>query len=114
MENKASIGAGDVVIKLGDTEVVLKPTLQAALTLSAGKGLMPLVRLCQDYDIESIINVIAAGTGKRSKDMNELVFRAGMLELAPKCIRFLHSLANGGQYPEEPKEEDKEVPLAQE
>jgi len=114
MENKAQIGAGDVVINLGGTEVTLKPTLQAALTLSSGKGLMPLVRLCQDYDIETITNVIVAGTGKRSKDMSELIFRSGMIELAPKCIRFLHSLANGGQAPEVAKEEDTEVPLVQE
>lgn len=114
MENKAQIGGGDVVINLGGTEVVLKPTLQAALILSSGKGLMPLVSLCQNYDLETITNVIVAGTGKRSRDLSELIFRAGMLELAPKCIRFLHSLANGGKAIEETKEEAEEIPLVQE
>lgn len=92
-------GAGNVVIKLGDQEVTLRPSLQAAITLSGGRGGMSvLTERCLNLEFAAIQSIIIAGMGgKTSKDLPELIYQAGILDLSAPCIKFLHIVSNGGR-----------------
>lgn len=113
--SKAEMGAGDVLITLGDQEVILKPTLKAATVLSNGQGgITRMVQRCLDFEFDAIHTVILAGLGmKGSKDLFELIYQAGLINLAPHCIQFLHVVANGGRPTgdAEEEEEDEKAPL---
>ena len=96
---QAEMGAGDVVLDLAGQEVILKPTLQAAIALSNGRGgITGMVQRCLDFEFDAIHAVVLAGLGQRgSKDLPELIFKAGLLQVSPACIRFVHIVANGGR-----------------
>lgn len=104
------IGAGDVVVKLGEHELTLRPTLKAAMSLSSQRGgITTLVQRCLDLEFDAIFAVVLAGMeGKNSKDLPELVYSAGMLKLSPICIKFLHIVANGGRPIGDDEEEGEE------
>ena len=93
-------------------EVTLKPTLGAAITLSGGTGgLSRLNQRVADLEFSAIRSVIVAGLGgKGSKDLDELIFKAGLLSLSGACITFIHIVANGGR-PLVDEEEEGETPL---
>lgn len=93
------IGAGDVIVQLGEHEVVLRPTLKAAISLSSQRGgITTMVQRCLDFEFDAIHSVILAGLeGKGSKDLPELVYSAGLINLSAICIKFLHVVANGGR-----------------
>lgn len=95
---KASIGAGNVSITLDDEEVVLRPTLRAAQTLSRqADGLMGAIERVSRFDLDTITSVVALGLDKPTKDVADAVWRTGVSDLAPAAIRFLGILANGGR-----------------
>jgi len=108
--SEPKIGAGDISLSLNEHEIVLHPTLRAATTLSSSQGgITRMVERCLQLEFEAIYAVILAGMGgKQSKDLRELVYAKGMLDLSPICIRFLHILANGGRplTPDEEPESD--------
>lgn len=93
--------AGDVTIQLGSAgEVVLKPSLDAAMTLSAMPGgIVKMVERCMNFEFDAIMKVVVCGIGSNSKDLPQLVYEAGLSELSPQCILFLNVLVNGGKMP---------------
>lgn len=112
---QAEIGAGDIQLTLGENDMVLRPTLKACTTLSSGRGgITDMVQRCLALEMPAIQAVIVAGLGGRmSKDLPELIFREGLLELSAPCIEFLNTVANGGRplgLDAEP--EDGQAPLA--
>lgn len=93
-----NIGDGDVSIFIDGEEYFLKPTLKACISLSNSKGgLTELVRRCADLEFSAIEQVIVAGLGKASKDLQELIFKSGLMTLSSPCITYLHIIANGGK-----------------
>lgn len=110
--SKAEIGAGDVVVELDGHTITLKPTLKAAMALSrVNGGLTALVGKCLAYDFDAIHKIIADGSGINSKDLPDLIFRTGLIELAPPCIRFIHILCNGGRPLTEKEGDSGDAPL---
>lgn len=97
--SQPEIGAGDVVVQLGEHSVTLRPSLKAAITLSGQRGgITTMVQRCLDFEFDAIHTVVLAGLGgENSKDLPELVYSAGIMNLAPICITFLHIVANGGR-----------------
>lgn len=92
------IGIGDIEINLDGETVILRPSLAAAMTLSRmNGGISTLVNKCLGYDFDVILAVVVAGIGRSSKDLPEKVYKTGLIQLAPSCIKFLHVVANGGQ-----------------
>lgn len=105
--SRPEIGAGDIAIELDGEDVVLRPSLKAATSLSRGYGgIVNLINKCGVYDFDTIVAVVTAGLGVQSKDIPDKCWRTGMIELAPMCIRYLHVLANGGRAPAEEGAED--------
>ncbi len=109
---KAEIGSGDVALQLGDNDVVLRPTLKACMSLSNQRGgVTGMVQRCLDFEFDAIHSVIVAGMdGKTSRDLPELIFKTGLIELSSTCIKFLHIVANGGRPLGEVEDEEKEEP----
>lgn len=121
---ESRIGIGDVIITLPDPEngalkeYVLRPTLNAALSISrqAG-GIRGAIDAVLKMDLDVIVRTIQLGLGVQTarllKDLPERVWQAGLTDdqgqLAAKCVEYLHVLANGGK-PIERKEEDTENP----
>ncbi len=107
--------SGDVMINLTDNgEVALKPTLDAAIRLSSAPGgINKMVDRCVNYEFDAILTVVQVGIGENSKDLPGIVFRTGMIELAPSCIEFLHVIANGGRsLSDKPEQKEDGTPLA--
>lgn len=100
--SKASLGAGNVTITLDGQEVILRPTLRAAQTLSKQNGgLMAAVNAVARFDIEVMTSVIALGLDIRKpaeiNDMAEKVYSTGMADLVEPVTQYLSILANGGR-----------------
>ena len=106
--SEANIGAGDIEIELDGKPYTMRPTLKAALALSNVQGgISMMVQRCLNCELDAIVSVISHGLGATSKDLPELVYKTGMLNLNAQCIRFLHVISNGGRPPVE-KEDDSE------
>ena len=114
MSENHELGAGDVPIELeGHGELVLKPTLKAAMALTNGKGGVPaLVDRCLNYELNALVQIISVGIDDNSKDLPEIIYQTGMLKLAPQCIEYLHIIANGGKpVSDETPDEGGDTPL---
>ncbi len=109
------IHSGDVEVVLGDHKLTLKPNLDAAIRLSGlPGGITKMVDRCLNYEFDAILSVITTGIGKSSKDLPQLVFETGMVELSPICIKYLSIIANGGRPMDEEEEGEGEPdPLVQ-
>lgn len=108
------MGLGDVTIELDGEEMVLRPSLKACMTLSrSSNGITSAVQKCLAYDFDTIHQVIAAGLGADSRDLPEKIYRSGLIDLSPKCIRFLHVVANGGKPPADESREETDDPKSQ-
>jgi hypothetical protein len=119
MNDKPAAGPQPVEITLGGETVTLKPTLEAALTLSRmnagiyGPGTIGerLVR----FDLDAYVAVIRAGlglSGNAVRNLDEQVFRAGMVNLTSPLTRFVISLGDPDGKRAEAGEDDAPLSLA--
>lgn len=101
-------GSGNVEIILDGREYVLRPSLDAALTLSRQSGgIRAAIAKVVDLDLDTIVSVIRLGIGreeaKRIKDLDRLIWESGLLdnqgELILRCVDFLSNIARGGRAP---------------
>ena len=96
--NKATIGAGDVSIKLDGEECVLRPSLGAARAASRlNGGIMAAVQAIGQFDFDMVVQVIALGLDRKPSEIEDAVYNTSVAELAPFAITFLTNLANGGR-----------------
>lgn len=97
--SQPEIGAGDVKIELvGHGEVTLRPTLEACRRLSSmDGGIQRMIERCRNLEFPAIHSVIASGLGKDSKDLQDIIYKTGLLSLQAGCIDFLIIVANGGR-----------------
>lgn len=95
--SKTEMGAGDVAITIDGKEYTLKPTLKAAQELSRNNGIGGMVQRCASLELDAIVQVIAAGLGRTSRDLSEKVYSTGVRNVAPAVITFLTNLSNGGR-----------------
>ena len=109
------IGAGDVKIHLeGHGAEVLRPTLDACVKLSSGPGgINKMFERVRNLEFSAILAVIEAGLGKTSKELPNLIYQTGLVNLHVPCSEFLAIISNGGRrFTEEDKEGEKD-PLKQ-
>lgn len=96
--------SGDVSITLNGEEHILRPSLQAATSLSATfGGLSSAFDGLMKRDLGTYQAVVKAGiiTAKNisTKDLHEAVWKAGMTKLSEPLVDFLGLLNNGGRKP---------------
>lgn len=95
-----SIGEGNVTIELGGQEMVLKPSLGAAMAISAlggNRGISEVLQRVVHYDVETVVKVIQAGLGNNARELPDLVYKAGLSVLVPKLVTYITNLTNGGR-----------------
>lgn len=91
----------DVALKLGDKEFTLRPTLKAARMVSTMQGgFAGAFQAIGRFELDAFVTIIAAGTGKKSADIEDDVFRAGVRNLVDPVARFVSILSNGGEDPD--------------
>jgi hypothetical protein len=115
-EVRPAVGAGDIEISLLDSEgnperFVLKPSYQAARTISAQSGgLIGAIERVARLDIEATNQIIQLGIGKDQMPrggmavLSDRVWRTGLSDeeggIAERCIAYLRVLMNGGRAPQ--------------
>lgn len=100
-------GAGDIEIELIGSDKTeykdwLKPSLAACIGLSRNSLGEPrqLADLCLQLNFDAICAVVALGTGQpNDESMQRLVFNTGTIKLFGQCVRFIHTISNGGRPP---------------
>ena len=101
--------SGDITLTLNGEEHTLRPSLQAATSLSATfNGLSQAFDGLTNRNLAVYQAVVKAGiiTAKNisTKDLNEAVWKAGMVKLYSPLVDFLSLLNNGGRKPGEDAE----------
>lgn len=98
---KATLGAGNVDITLDGEPAVLRPSLQAAQSISRQNGgISGAVRAVGQFDFDAIVSVVTLGlgvTGAEAKEIPNKVWKTGLTELVGPVSSFLTILANGGR-----------------
>lgn len=125
----AELGAGDYTIEnfMGQT-IVLKPTLECCLSLTrypgglyraSNYGPPSLVDKLISCDLDVMAMVLRAGLGLGAsavKDLEEGIFRFGLVDMRDELSAFVGIVASGGRRPKNPGEGDGEQdarPLAE-
>ena len=96
MTDTPAIGSSDVEIDLLGEKVVLRGTIEAALAISdAGGGVFgegTLAERLKRYDLRAYIQIIRVGLGlgpNAVKDLDEKVFRSGMVNLIGPLTKYV-------------------------
>lgn len=88
-----------------EEELTLKPTLKAGTQISNRfGGYLPCIQALSKLDLQAAVYVVQLGIGAKdaeAKALPDKVFRAGIKEVAPKCMEFVRILMNGGKDDEE-------------
>lgn len=94
------VNSGEITISLDDDKVVLRSTLRAAKAVSAGQGgfVGALQRISQ-FELAAYVSVVAAGSGRNEKEIEDAVFSAGIQSLAEPLTKYVALLMNGGRDP---------------
>lgn len=91
----------DVTLKLNDKDFTLRPTLKAARTVSTMQGgFAGAFQSIGRFEFDAFVTIIAAGTGKKSADIEDDVYRTGIRNLVDPVARFVSILSNGGEDPD--------------
>jgi hypothetical protein len=97
----AALKVGDVEIELGGEKRVLRPTLDAALTISRQNGgILAATNAVGRFDFDVIVSVVTLGLGLKGNDAKavpEMVFEAGLTNLIDPVSTYLTIIANGGK-----------------
>ena len=101
---------GEVTVDLAGTTYTLRPTLQAARALGRDfGGFAPLLQRIRDLDLDAYVAVIVQGAAlerREAKEVPDLVWQSGMIDLLAPTTEFVMILANGGRpLGDEPKVE---------
>lgn len=100
------VNPGEVEIELSGRKEILRPTLDALLTINALGGVMGAYGKLQSYDFNAYVAIIAAGLGKKPRDIQDEVFRAGFVDFVEPLCDFVDSVSRGGK----PKNDDGKKP----
>lgn len=105
------LGQGDIHLKLGDEEYVLRPTLKAVQVLChRHENLARVIKKVTELDFEAIVDVIQVGmgptfgtAGQRAK-LSQLIYDTGLAPMeegqntpATSAAEFINSLIRGGR-----------------
>lgn len=98
--------ANEVAVSLGGRDEVLRPTLRAAREVNNRLGgFVEAFKRLTNFDLEAYCIIVAAGLNKKSNEVEDAVFKAGVANLTEPLAKFVTLLANGGREPKEPSQE---------
>lgn len=87
-----------VEITLNGNAVTLRPTLAVAKAVNAlGGGFQGAIFKIGALDFEMYAGIVAAGIGKKVSEVEDDVFREGLITLTVPLVEFVTLLASGGK-----------------
>lgn len=99
---------GTTVVKVGDRELTLKPTLGAVRKIEAVLGgLVPAFQALGKGSVDGVVCIIAAGAELKAEQLDKLaeqVFQAGVQDVAFQLIPYVSFLLKPSYKDEEPEE----------
>jgi hypothetical protein len=96
----------EIEITLAERPAVLRCTVRALRDLDASAGgFNEVIAGLTSYRFATYCSVVAAGLGKRPREVEEDVYATGMNALVGPLCEFVAMLVNGGRKPE-PSEKD--------
>lgn len=112
VEKPGNPGMEDVPIILDGEEFKLVPTLGACRAISAmAGGLSQAAQRCLQMHFETVVEVIALGlnatSGPQKKQIEEKVFKTGLVNVAADAILFIRIVGGGGSLPKEGEDGDR-------
>lgn len=87
----------EVEITLNGKTETLVVSLRAARIVNAGGGFGEAHRKLAVFDLNGYVTVIAAGLNKKPSDIEEAVFKNGLVDLNEPLGQYINMLANGGR-----------------
>ncbi|MGM4891269.1 hypothetical protein [Tardiphaga sp. 839_C3_N1_4] len=87
----------DVEIELNGKFETLRCTLKAGKLVNSGGGFGEVLRKLAVFDMDAYVHVVAAGLGRKPADVEEAVYKTGLVDLTEKLSEFVMLLANGGR-----------------
>jgi hypothetical protein len=102
-------GSGDVPITLDGEDLFLKPTLEACLRISRLHGNPhDTATKIMAMDFDTVVAVVGIGLRRTTnKDLQEKVYKTGLVNLRASLISFIHIVNNGGRPIEDEGSEDE-------
>jgi hypothetical protein len=99
----AAANPSEVIIRLGDQDVILKPSERAMTSLSRSyNGMIGVVEALSRFQVQAFVDVIAVGSNKPKAEQAQLptqIYKAGILDLMPQLTRYVTLVSNGGRAP---------------
>jgi len=101
---------GMVVLETPDKTYELQPTLKAMKAVSRQfGGVGAALQQLQNLNFEAMVFIVKAGASlsdDEKKQVDDHLFRAGLIECMGPVIRFTMALFNGGRLPEDEGTQD--------
>lgn len=92
----------DIELTLDGETVVLRPTLEAAITVDEQLGgFVEAFRQVGAFKLSAYVVIVAAGLGRRPNEVKTQVYNTGLASLAVPVTHYVTLLSNGGRQPEE-------------
>lgn len=88
---------GEVSITLDGKAETLRSTLRAARIVSSLGGFTGALKLLQEFNLEGYVAIVAAGLNKRTIDVEDAVYKTGLVELTGPLSDFVILLTQGGR-----------------
>lgn len=100
-----------VEIEIDGEKINLKPSAGAMFDLASKYGdLAAVMRKCASFDPEVSVEILIAGhepfRSLKRKEVNEMLFNAGIIEIMPTLMKFVNLLMSGGKFPKEEAEKE--------
>jgi hypothetical protein len=94
----ANAAVGEVDITLDGKVETLKSTPAAARRISGiAGGYVPVLGRIGAFDHNTYVQVVAAGLDKKTGEVEDAVFRTGLLKLVDSLSEYVDYLINGGK-----------------
>jgi len=92
-------GSGDIPFTLDGEDLFLKPSLKACMSVSRlHNNPHETASKVMAMDFDTIVSVVGFGLNRPvSKELQEKVYKTGLVELRPALISFIHVVNNGGR-----------------
>lgn len=108
-------GIGDVPLDLDGEEVILRPSLKACIGISRlHSAPYETAQKVLGLDFDTSVKVLALGLNQAPKQLEERLYRTGLVNVRNELIRFIHIVNNGGRPPAVMKFDDDGNPITEE
>lgn len=88
---------GDVSITLDGKVETLRCTLRAARIVNSLGGFAEAFKLLSAFDMNAYVTIVAAGLNRKPAEIEDAVYKTGLVEITGPLAEFVSLLTNGGR-----------------